>query len=75
VVETSVVVLPPRQFAVARLAAQGLSNKEIASTLGISVHTVRNTMHAVFEKVQVDNRVSLANAVAAGRVQSAGTPR
>lgn len=73
-VEEPVFVLPHRQFAVARLAARGLSNKEIANVLGISVHTVRNTLHAVFEKVQVDNRVSLANAFAARRVREAASP-
>jgi DNA-binding CsgD family transcriptional regulator len=68
--QQSVVVLAPRQYEVARLASQGLTNKDIACVLGVSAHTVRNTMRVVFEKLQVENRVGVANAFAAGRVFS-----
>ena len=74
-VEQTVIALARRQYEVARLASQGYSNKEIAQSLGVSVHTVRNTMRVVFEKVQVCNRVALANAFAGQRVVCNGDGR
>ena len=66
--ETETVGLAPRQYAVAQLAASGLRNKEIAAALGVSLHTVRNTMSVVFARLGVENRVGLANAFVLGRV-------
>jgi two-component system nitrate/nitrite response regulator NarP len=51
--------LTPRQFEVARAAARGLSNKELAVQLGVSEGTIKNHLHAVYERLQVDGRLAL----------------
>src|SRR5690606_28504656 len=43
--------LTDRQIEVARLLAQGLSNAEIAETLGLSTYTARNHTEAVLLKL------------------------
>jgi len=53
--------LPPeplteRETDVLRLAAQGLTNKQIALALGISEHTVKFHISAIFDKLGVSNR-------------------
>ena len=42
------------------MVAHGLKNQEIATTLGIGVHVVRNYLSTVYDKVGVSNRVELA---------------
>jgi DNA-binding NarL/FixJ family response regulator len=39
---------------------RGLSNREIAAELGVSVQTVKNQLSALYNKVGVRNRVQLA---------------
>jgi two-component system nitrate/nitrite response regulator NarL len=51
--------LTRRQFEVARAAASGLSNKELATRLGVSEGTIKNHLHAVYERLQVDGRLAL----------------
>jgi DNA-binding NarL/FixJ family response regulator len=52
--------LSPREQDVARLAAQGKSNKEIGAALHLSEITVRNYLSNVLEKLSLANRVELA---------------
>jgi len=52
-------LLSSREAEVARAAAAGLSNKEIAATLGITERTVKAHMGAVFEKLGVRDRLQL----------------
>lgn len=52
--------LTPRQREVALLAAQGLTNREIAARLVVSIRTVANTLYAVYEKTGVSDRAALA---------------
>ncbi|GAA6747232.1 response regulator transcription factor [Thermus brockianus] len=52
--------LTPREKEVAALAALGLSNKEIATELGISVKTVKAHLSLVFQKLGVKKRSELA---------------
>ncbi len=56
-------VLGPRQHRIAELAAQGQTNAEIAETLAISINTVKTRLKEVFERLDVQNRTELANAV------------
>jgi ATP/maltotriose-dependent transcriptional regulator MalT len=42
------------------LVDSGLSNREIAATLSISVGTVKCHLHRVYEKLQVRNRIEAA---------------
>lgn len=53
--------LTVREAEIARLAACGLSDKEIARTLAISFTTVRTHLKHTFRKLNVDNRVKLAS--------------
>lgn len=52
--------LSHREQQVLNLITQGLSNKEIAERLGIAVTTVSQYLHALFFKLQVQNRTQLA---------------
>ena len=52
--------LPLREKEVAQRAAVGRSNQEIADELGITERTVRAHMTAVFEKLGVNDRLTLA---------------
>jgi len=52
-------ILSDRERDVVRCLAEGLSNREIASRLGISQHTVKNYMFRVFEKLGVSSRLEL----------------
>jgi DNA-binding NarL/FixJ family response regulator len=53
-----------REIQTLRLISQGLSNKEIARELGISVSTVKNHVHSVLEKLRVQSRSQAAAKVA-----------
>lgn len=48
--------LSPRQREIMQLLAQGLSNKEIASILGITEGTIRVHLSAIFKAIKVSNR-------------------
>jgi DNA-binding NarL/FixJ family response regulator len=55
--------LTPRETEILTLIGQGLSNKAVARRLGISVHTVKFHLEALFESLGATNR---AEAVAKG---------
>ncbi|MFF5477740.1 LuxR C-terminal-related transcriptional regulator [Streptomyces sp. NPDC012935] len=48
--------LSPRERTVARLAAQGLTDKEIAGQLVVSPRTVSNTLYRIYQKVGASDR-------------------
>ena len=50
------VQLTPRELATLRSMAQGHSNKEVASELGISERTVKSHLAHLFDKLQVTSR-------------------
>jgi DNA-binding CsgD family transcriptional regulator len=52
--------LTPRELEIARLAAAGLANKEIAARLCLSHRTVENKLHSAYEKLGVQGRAELA---------------
>jgi TolB-like protein/tetratricopeptide (TPR) repeat protein len=52
--------LSPRQREVLRLAARGLTNREIASILGVSAETVRTHLASILERLEVSNRTEAA---------------
>lgn len=54
------VVLTPRMEEVRNLVRQGMSNKRIASTLGITEGTVKNHMSEIFKALNVSNRTQAA---------------
>jgi DNA-binding NarL/FixJ family response regulator len=49
-------VLTARELEILELVADGLSNKEIAKKLIISLHTVKNHVHNILEKLEVGGR-------------------
>ena len=51
--------LSPREREVARLAARGYSNAQIADELFISVETVKRHMSTIFEKLEIKSRKEL----------------
>jgi DNA-binding NarL/FixJ family response regulator len=52
--------LTPREHQVAALIADGLSNKEIAQRLHLSVGTVKHYVHQILEKTRLPSRVAIA---------------
>jgi len=55
--------LTQSEMSVSRLVAEGMTNKEIAVRLALSVHTVGSHIRSAFAKVDVNNRVELARAI------------
>ncbi len=69
--EESVIPLTDRELEVLQLVVNGSSNQEIGAQLHISVHTVKNHLHHILEKLQVENRRQAAReAVQKGLVRS-----
>ncbi|MGO9819695.1 MAG: response regulator [Solirubrobacteraceae bacterium] len=52
--------LTPREFEILELIARGMDNPEIARTLFLSQHTVKNHVSSILVKLQVENRVQAA---------------
>ena len=51
--------LTRRLIEVARAAVSGLSNKELARRLGVSEGTVKNHLHAIYERLRLQGRLAL----------------
>ena len=52
--------LTPRELDVVRLVADGRSNDEIGTTLGITTKTVEGHLRRLFERLVVQSRTELA---------------
>ena len=52
--------LTARERQLARLIATGLTNREIAAQLGLSVFTVRNEVGRILRKLKAKNRSQIA---------------
>jgi len=63
-------LLSTREAQVLHSLAQGLSNKEIAAALGLSVGTVKTHLRHIFRKLGVSDRTSAAVAVLRGTANS-----
>lgn len=53
-------VLTPRERTIVALAMRGARNRDIAAQLGITEGTVKVYLHALYQKLGVDNRTELA---------------
>jgi DNA-binding NarL/FixJ family response regulator len=58
--ERDIAVLTRRELEVARLIAQGFSNKSVAAKMLITEGTVKLHVHHVYEKLGVEGRMALA---------------
>jgi two-component system nitrate/nitrite response regulator NarL len=52
--------LTPREIEIVGLIDEGLSNKQIAGRLSIELATVKNHVHSILEKLEVDRRAEAA---------------
>jgi DNA-binding NarL/FixJ family response regulator len=52
-------LLTPREEQVVALVAEGLGNRQIASELSLSPHTIKKYLFRIFEKLGVSTRVEL----------------
>lgn len=52
--------LTPRELEVLGLVARGMDNPDIAKTLYLSQHTVKNHVSSILVKLQVENRIQAA---------------
>ena len=60
-----------RESQILQLVADGLSNKEIASLLGLELQTVKNYVHNILEKLRVQSRrAAAAYALSVGLVEA-----
>lgn len=49
-------ILTPRQVTVLRLAADGLTNAQIANRIGIGPESVKTHLHQAYKKLSAHNR-------------------
>jgi DNA-binding NarL/FixJ family response regulator len=52
-------LLTKREQEIVPLVAQGLTNREISSRLGVSEHTIKNHLFRIYEKLGISSRVEL----------------
>ena len=57
--ETGWAAMTDSELTVARLVAQGLSNREVAERLFVSPHTVSSHLRSIFAKLGINSRVAL----------------
>jgi len=58
--ETRLSLLTLRERSIAQLITRGLRNRDIGAELGVTEGTVKLTLHRIFAKLDVANRVELA---------------
>ncbi len=67
-------MLSKREQDVVRCVAEGLSNREIATQLGLTEHTVKNYLFRIFDKLGVSSRVEVVLYAFRFRKDLIGTP-
>jgi two-component system, NarL family, nitrate/nitrite response regulator NarL len=73
-IEGNISLLSKREIEVVECAVQGQTNKQIASQLRLSQHTVKNYLFRVFEKLGVSNRMELLFVLSTHNKNLAATP-
>jgi DNA-binding CsgD family transcriptional regulator len=64
--------LSPQELQIARLAAEGLSNREIGQRLYLSHRTIGSHLYRIFPKLGISSRAQLGSALAGGAFSSGG---
>jgi DNA-binding CsgD family transcriptional regulator len=64
--------LSPQELQIARLAAEGLSNREIGQRLYLSHRTIGSHLYRIFPKLGISSRAQLGSALAGGSISSGG---
>ncbi|BBC32415.1 hypothetical protein SGFS_037090 [Streptomyces graminofaciens] len=72
--ERDVAPLTPREREVAALASTGLSNRDIADRLVVSVRTVENHLHRIYHKLGITARSDLGRGLEAVIARTESTP-
>lgn len=67
VVLTGVDALTPGELRVARMAAEGLTNREIAQALFVTVHAIDKHLRAAYDKLGIGSRKELARVLDPGK--------
>ncbi|HEX8133604.1 MAG TPA: helix-turn-helix transcriptional regulator, partial [Actinomycetes bacterium] len=67
ILQTGVDALTASERRVARMAAEGMSNKELAQALFVTVKAVEVHLSSVYRKLQINSRAQLGQALAASR--------
>jgi DNA-binding CsgD family transcriptional regulator len=62
--ETGWAAMTDSELAVARLVAEGLTNREVAEQLFVSPHTVSSHLRSIFAKLDINSRLALARVAA-----------
>ena len=57
---TLATILTPREWHIASLVARGLRNRDIGLAMNIGEGTVKVYLHAIYQKLEIDNRTELA---------------
>ncbi|MFI1399322.1 LuxR C-terminal-related transcriptional regulator [Streptomyces sp. NPDC020681] len=73
--ESDIAPLTPREREVAALAATGMSNRDIANRLVVSVRTVENHLHRIYHKLGITARNDLKRGLEQAAAQSEGAGR
>jgi DNA-binding CsgD family transcriptional regulator len=71
---TGVDALTASERRVARMAAEGMSNKELAQALFVTVKAVEVHLSSVYRKLQISSRAQLAEALTGGRPAASIAP-
>ena len=58
--ENALTVLTDRERQIMRLVSEGLSNKAIGRRLNIADGTIKQHLHHIYQKLEIDNRTALA---------------
>lgn len=70
--DRSAVALTPQELQIARLAATGLSNRQIGERMFLSHRTVGSHLYKIFPKLNVTSRAQLAARIAGSRMAQPG---
>ncbi len=60
------VLLTLKEYEIAWLAAQGMTNKEIAAYLGLSINSIKPRLQTVYEKLNITSRKELEQFITSG---------